>query len=145
MNKSRSLEILRKVLEFEYEELADENHKLWAMDMFDISAEEYDEIFGEPKKEVLFMVEEQGRSIHEGEFNTFFGLYDNLESALVRYNQERDDVLNGDCFFMREEVKNGDLIESETISSNGIHLPLLSIESDEEFYELYICEVEKGN
>lgn len=144
MKKDRVIEILRNVLEFEFEELNPYEHtpKQWAMEKFDISEEEYNEIF-EPKKNLCYMVEETGRDRHEIEpFTTSFGLYENLEDALERYKQEREDVLNGDNFFMREEVENGDYIESETISSNGVKLPIIQMNNDEEYYELYICEVE---
>ena len=36
---------------------------------------------------------------------------------------------------MREEILNGDYIENETISSNGVKLPILQIESEEESIE----------
>ena len=143
MKTDRLLEILKKVLEYEFEELQEgEDHKEWACKMFDITEEEYQEIY-EPKKKICFMVEENGKDRHDLEpFTTRFGLYEKGEDALVRYNQEREDVLNGDYFFMREEVENGDYEESETISSNGVRMPILSMENEEEYYELYICEVE---
>ena len=144
MKKNRVIEILRNVLEFEFEELSpyEQTPKQWAMEKFDISEEEYSEIF-KPKKNFCYMVEETGRNRHEYEpFTTSFGLYETLEDALERYKQERELVFNGDCFYMREEILNGDYIENETISSNGVKLPILQIESEEEFYELYICEVE---
>ena len=144
MKRNRIIELLRNVLEFEFEELSPYEHtpKQWAMEKFDISEEEYNEIF-KPKKNFCYMVEETGRNRHEFEpFTTSFGLYETLEDALERYKKEREDVLNGDYFYMREEILNGDYVESETISSNGVKLPLFSIESDEENYELYICEVE---
>ena len=143
MRTDRLLEILKKVLEFEFEELQEgEDHKEWACEMFDIADEEYKEIF-EPKKKICFMVEETGKDRHDLEpFTTRFGLYETLEDAFFRYNQEKEDVLKGDNFFMREEVENGDYEESETISSNGVKMPILSMSNDEEHYELYICEVE---
>ena len=144
MKRDRIIELLRAVLEFEFEELNpyEQTPKQWAMEKFDISEEEYSEIF-EPKKNLCYMVEETGRNRHEYEpFTTSFGLYETLEDALERYKKEREDVFNGDCFYMREEILNGDYIENETISSNGVKLPILQIESEEEFYELYICEVE---
>ena len=63
------------------------------MEKFDISEEEYSEIF-KPKKNFCYMVEETGRNRHEYEpFTTSFGLYETLEDALERYKKEREDKL----------------------------------------------------
>lgn len=141
MDKKRALKLLRRVLEFEYEELSEgEDHKLWAMDMFDISAEEYDEIF---KDEYCFIVEERGRERHEGEFTTTFFVSDNYKTAIKIYQDELKKVLSEEDFFLRDEVENGKYEESECISSNDNMLPLFSIQTDWEYYELYVGECGK--
>lgn len=45
MNKERLKEILQNVLYYCFEELVDEDIKEWACDMFNMTEEEYDEIF----------------------------------------------------------------------------------------------------
>ena len=145
MNKNRAMDLLMNVLNDEFEELQEnENCKAWACERFGISEEEYEEIFNHSNKEILFMVEESGNGRHEGMFTTSFGLYDDLQSALRRYEEERQLVLTGDAFFLKPEIDSGNYTESKLISSNGNELPCLSIETDWENYELYICEVEKG-
>ncbi len=95
-------------------------------------------------KKFCYIVEEAGRERHEGEFNTKFCVCDTVELAKQRFEEQKAKLLKEEDFFLKEELDNGDFTEHNTISSNGVEMPCLSIETDWEYYELYVCECETG-
>lgn len=148
MKKDRMIELLRDVLEFEFEELdLDEDiPKEWAMKKFDISEDEYQEIFSEEKNfGFSYIVEERGRERHEGEFHTIYCACDDLETAIKRYEEFKQRLFEENDFFLKEELDKGNYTEHNLIPTNRQELPCFSIETEWEFYELYVCICENGN
>lgn len=148
MKKDRVIKILRNVLEFEFEELNPYEHtpKQWAMEKFDISEEEYQEIFQEDKKfNFSYLVEERGRERHDGDFHTIYCACDDLETAKKRYEEFKQRLFEEKDFFLKDELEKGNYTEHDLISTENIVMPCLSIETDWEYYELYVCICENGN
>lgn len=148
MKIDRVIEILRNVLEFEFEELNPDEHtpKQWAMEKFDISEEEYQEIFQEEKKfNFSYLVEERGRERHDGDFHTIYCACDDLETAKKRYEEFKQRLFEEKDFFLKDELEKGNYTEHDLISTENIVMPCLSIETDWEYYELYVCICENGN
>lgn len=148
MKKDRMIELLRDVLEFEFEELDldEDTPKEWAMKKFDISEDEYQEIFSEEKNfGFSYIVEERGRERHEGEFHTIYCACDNLETAIKRYEEFKQRLFEENDFFLKEELDKGNYTEHNLIPTNRQELPCFSIETEWEFYELYVCICENGN
>ena len=148
MKKNRVIEILRNVLEFEFEELSpyEQTPKQWAMEKFDISEEEYQEIFQEDKKfNFSYLVEERGRERHDGDFHTIYCACDDLETAKKRYEEFKQRLFEEKDFFLKDELEKGNYTEHNLISTEKIVMPCLSIETDWEYYELYVCICENGN
>ena len=48
-------------------------------------------------------------------------------------------------FFLKDELEKGNYTEHNLISTEKIVMPCLSIETDWEYYELYVCICENGN
>ena len=148
MKKDRVIEILRNVLKFEFEELNPDEHtpKQWTMEKFDISEEEYQEIFQEEKKfNFSYLVEERGRERHDGDFHTIYCACDDLETAKKRYEEFKQRLFEEKDFFLKDELEKGNYTEHDLISTENIVMPCLSIETDWEYYELYVCICENGN
>lgn len=148
MKKDRMIKLLRDVLEFEFEELDldEDTPKEWTMRKFDISEDEYQEIFSEEKNfGFSYIVEERGRERHEGEFHTIYCACDDLETAIKRYEEFKQRLFEENDFFLKEELDKGNYTEHNLIPTNRQELPCFSIETEWEFYELYVCICENGN
>ena len=148
MKRDRIIELLRAVLEFEFEELNTFEHKPkeWAMEKFNISEEEYNEIFQKDKKLTFsYLVEERGRERHDGDFHTIYCACDDLETAKKRYEEFKQRLFEEKDFFLKDELEKGNYTEHNLISTEKIVMPCLSIETDWEYYELYVCICENGN
>lgn len=89
-----------------------------------------------------YIVAESGRERHEGEFFSTFFISDNFDLAIERYNKEKIKLFEEEYFFLKDELENGDYMEHFVISSSGKSLPVFSIETKWENYELYISEME---
>ena len=148
MKRDRIIELLRAVLEFEFEELNTFEHKAkeWAMEKFNISEEEYNEIFQKDKKlNFSYLVEERGRERHDGDFHTIYCVCDDLETARKRYEEYKQRLFEEKDFFLKDELEKGKYTEHDLISEERNVMPCLSIETDWEYYELYVCICENGN
>lgn len=148
MKRDRIIELLRAVLEFEFEELNTIEHTPieWAMEKFNISEEEYNEIFRKDKKlNFSYLVEERGRERHDGDFHTIYCACDDLETARKRYEEFKQRLFEEKDFFLKDELEKGNYTEHDLISEERIVMPCLSIETDWEYYELYVFICENGN
>ena len=148
MKRDRMIELLRDVLEFEFEELDldEDTPKEWAMEKFNISEEEYNEIFQKDKKlNFSYLVEERGRERHDGDFHTIYCACDDLKTARKRYEEYKQRLFEEKDFFLKNELEKGNYTEHDLISEERIVMPCLSIETDWEYYELYVCICENGN
>ena len=63
-----------------------------------------------------------------------------------RKNPSKDKYTKGENdFFLKEELDKGNYTEHNLIPTNRQELPCFSIETEWEFYELYVCICENGN
>ena len=115
------IELLRDVLEFEFEELDldEDTPKEWAMGKFNISEEEYNEIFQKDKKlNFSYLVEERGRERHEGDFHTIYCACDDLDTARKRYEEYKQRLFEEKDFFLKDELEKGNYTEHDLISDD---------------------------
>ena len=94
------------------------------------------------KNTTCYMVKEEGFSKKEGEFETIFGAYENLNEAIKKWAEQKCKLFDEKDFYLKKEFEDGDFVEHNLISSKEEEMPCLTIEIDEEYYELYVCEIE---
>lgn len=94
---------------------------------------------------LYFIVQEQGREKHDGDFNTIFHICEDMEEALRLYEKEKLKLFDDKDFYLRDKLLDCDYFENFNTSSNDNELPCLSIENDWEFYELYVSEFERND
>ena len=93
-------------------------------------------------KKFIYFIEESGRERHEGEFNSVFSSAETPELAIKKFEEIKAKILSDKDFFLKDDFDGGNWKQHNAISSNGVELPVFSIESGEEYYELYVAETE---
>ena len=72
------------------------------------------------------------------DFENDIDFYNLIYSGGMNLFEEKD-------FFLKDELEKGNYTEHDLISTENIVMPCLSIETDWEYYELYVCICENGN